>query len=457
MHNGIQTFQSNRCLETRVKPIDEETLAALEVSKVAVVMTSETESCSVGFLEELKVILQFQEKGSLTVIPIFLAAFSFDLEEEICRQYPENVPSWTTALTKLASIAAEYPFSRDLAGMSQSDLFKQIAHDIFLLFLSSTSSDLNVLVAMDRHMKVVYDLLASEVNKEVRTIGIWGSAGVGKTTLARYVSAEISADFQTHVFLENVENMKDKILKFQEEEEDPTVIRSLDRDWHQITEARRKHRKVLLIADDVNNIEKGKWIIEYANWFAPGSRVILISQNKNLLVDAGVMDLYEVRTLRYDEALQLFSHFAFKQPYPPSDFEQLAVRAVHLAGFLPLALRLLGLFLTGRGREEWIAALLKLKAKHGQNILEVWELMEGSQDKVQEEWKSAADIMERREREIAADIMERKESSKDKGQDQDLEEVIYGDELKRNEKEGQDLVGASKGKDITEASSYFGF
>lgn len=410
IQNGIKTFLSYRCLETRVIPISQRTLEALEMSKVAVVMASETKSCSVGFLEELKVILQFQEKGSLTVIPIFLTPFSFDLEEGICQEYPENVSSWRSALSKLANIADEYPLYRNLAGIGQSDLLNQIAHDLLLMLLSSKSNDLNALVAMDRHMKVVYDLLASE---EVRTIGIWGSEGVGKTTLARYIYAKISVEFQTHVFLQNIENMRDEIVKF-ERQQVPTVITSLDHHWHEITEARRKHRKILLIADDVNNIEQGKWIIEYANWFASGSKVILISRNKDLLVDAGAMNVYEVRSLRYDEALQLLSHFAFKQPYPPSDFEQLAVRAVYIAGFLPLALRVLGSFLNGKGREEWIDALLKLKPNYRENILQVWKLME-SQDKGQEE------------REAAADIMERNESL-------------------------QDLVEASKDKDITEAS-----
>ncbi|CAA0406461.1 unnamed protein product [Arabidopsis thaliana] len=421
IRNGIRTFLSYRCLEKRFGPIGQRTLKALEESRVAVVMTSTTKPCSVGFLEELLVILEFQEKGSLMVIPIFLTDLSFNVEE-ICRQHPEKAPSWRTALTKLTNLAADYPLSQNLAGMDQSDLLNQIARDISLVVFYSGSNDSNALVAMDRHMKVVYDLLALEVNKEVRTIGIWGSAGVGKTTLARYIYAEIFVNFQTHVFLDNVENMKDKLLKF-EGEEDPTVIISSYHDGHEITEARRKHRKILLIADDVNNMEQGKWIIEYANWFAPGSRVILISQNKNLLVDAGVMDVYEVRSLRYDEALQVFSHFAFKQPYPPSDFEELAVRAVHLAGFLPLGLRLLGSFLAGKGREEWVAALLKLKAKQGGHIMEVWKLMEATDDKGLEEWESAADIVEgkessqdksQEEREVAADILIGKESSQDK-------------------------------------------
>nr|VDD11656.1 unnamed protein product [Brassica oleracea] len=374
--SGIQTFESISWGETRVRSVDQRTLKALEESK-AVVMLSKREPCSVGFLEELIVILEFQEKGSLKVIPICLTPYPFvDVEEENSQLYPENAPSWRAALTKLSNIATEYPFSRNIKSMFLPDWLREVARDICLQVLSSTSNDLNALVAMDRHMEAVYELLgvSSDVNNnEVQTIGIWCSAGVGKTTLARYIYAKISVNFQTCVFLENVENMKDKILK----SEDPTVMTSLDHDI--MTKARRKHEKVLLVADGVNNIEQAVWIIEYAKWFAPGSKVALISQNKNLLVDAGVTDVYEVRTLRYDESLQLFSHFAFKQPNPPTDFELLAVHAVHLAGFLPLALRLLGSFLNGKGRQEWEAALLKLKAKQGGNILEVWKLMESPQ------------------------------------------------------------------------------
>ncbi|CAN7063846.1 unnamed protein product [Brassica oleracea var. botrytis] len=128
--------------------------------------------------------------------------------------------------------------------------------------------------------------------------------------------------------------------------------------------------------------EQGEWIAEYANWFAPGSRVILITQDKSVLEESGVnhVYVYEVGSLRYDEALQLFSRFAFKQPYPPPEFERLSVRAVQLAGFLPMAIRLFGSFLTGKSKEEWGATLLKLNAKQSKEAVEVWKIMEASED-----------------------------------------------------------------------------
>lgn len=45
------------------------------------------------------------------------------------------------------------------------------------------------------------------------------------------------------------------------------------------------------------------------------------------------------------------------------------------------ALQLFGSFLTGRGQNEWEAALLKLNAKHGKDTLEMWKLMKSSERK----------------------------------------------------------------------------
>ncbi|CAH8252647.1 unnamed protein product [Arabidopsis lyrata] len=349
--NGIKAFKSESWKESSFKPIDQRTLEALTESKVAVVMTSDEEASSVGFLEELIVIVEFQEKRSLTVIPIFLTKHPLDVEQ-VSQIFPERAIIWRTAIAKLDIIAAQYSFSRNLAVMHGTHRIKQIADDIRLMFLSSASSDFKGLAGMDRHMKAFYALLALESDKEVRTVGIWGSAG---------------ACFPRK--REPSENFEGEHLT------------NLDHEMNEMAEAKKKHRKVLLIADGVNNIEQGKWIAEYANWFAPGSRVILIAQEKSLLVESGVNHVYEVGSLRYDEALQLFSRFAFTQSYPPPDFERLSVRAVQLAGFLPVAIRLFGSFLNGRDKEEWEATLLKLNAKQGKDITEVWKIMEALEDK----------------------------------------------------------------------------
>ncbi|VVA91672.1 unnamed protein product [Arabis nemorensis] len=390
--NGITTFKSNSWKEKSLRALDPQNLDALAESKVAVVM-AEKKAYSVGFLEELVTILQFQEERSLIVIPIFFTNYHLNVEEISQHylgpheeMYPWRSPVWRKSLTKLNNIATQYSFSVDHTGISRLYRLNNIADDIWLMLLSSASSDFKGLVGMDRQMKPFHELLALGSTKEVRTIGIWGKAGVGKTTLARYTYEKISANFQTHVFLENVDNMKDKFLSEKLEGEN---LRNVDHEGHEITKVRCKHRKVLLIADGVDNIEQGKWIAENADWFGPGSRMVVVSQNKRLLVESGVKHVYEVESLRYDEALELFSQFAFKQPYHPPDFERLAVRAVHLAGFLPFTLKLLGSFLAGKGQEEWEATLLKLNAKHGKDIMEVWKIMEASEDKeIEEESKT---------------------------------------------------------------------
>ncbi|KAF3523698.1 hypothetical protein F2Q69_00050488 [Brassica cretica] len=49
-------------------------------------------------------------------------------------------------------------------------------------------------------------------------------------------------------------------------------------------------------------------------------------------------------------------------PYPPVGFEGLSIRAVHFAGRLPLALKVLGSLLYDKNEESWNITLRKLEA-----------------------------------------------------------------------------------------------
>lgn len=215
--NGIKTFKSDSW-KRKSFGVDQQIRKALAESKVVLFLMSEQTAYSLGFLEELIIILQFQKERSLIVIPLFFKIHHLDVEE-ISQHFfgppqvlcPWRAPFWRKALTKLNNIVAQYALSTDRLGISGLDRLKNIADDIWLMLLSSASSNFKGL-GIDRQMKAFHELLALDFVNDVRAIGIWGKAGVGKTALARYIYEKISVSFQTHVFLENVENMKDKFL-----------------------------------------------------------------------------------------------------------------------------------------------------------------------------------------------------------------------------------------------------
>lgn len=241
---------------------------------------------------------------------------------------------------------------------------------------SSSSQDHNLLLGMDRQKKAVYGLLdLDSANHQVRTIGICGMEGVGKTTLAESVFDDISNHFQHHCFLNSHQNRISPSLL------DHHLTRTGgSRDSFDDIKPSLMNRNILLVVDDVCDGEQLKDIVEVSHWLSPGSRVIMTSKDKSSLVSCGVKHVYEMGFLRYDEALHIFSQFAFRQDYPRVGFEQLTVRAVCLAGHLPLALKLLGSFLSGKDEETWISTLQRLDASQGNNgIREVCSYVEASE------------------------------------------------------------------------------
>lgn len=126
----------------------------------------------------------------------------------------------------------------------------------------------------------------------------------------------------------------------------------------------------MLIVDGVDNIEQMENVQKVATWFGAGSRVIVTTRDKGLLVDNGVRHVYEVKCLKIHEALQLFYQFAFKQQTPSIRFKPLSVRAVQFACRIPLALEVLASFLRGKTENDWESVLQKLE-KQDKDIVEV--------------------------------------------------------------------------------------
>lgn len=80
---------------------------------------------------------------------------------------------------------------------------------------------------------------------------------------------------------------------------------------------------------------------------------------------------YSVNGLSDSDSLQLFSHCAFKQSYPPEEYMQLSIRAAVYAKGMPLALKVLGSFLCKKSVLEWESALRRLENSLDEEIFNV--------------------------------------------------------------------------------------
>lgn len=230
-------------------------------------------------------------------------------------------------------------------------------------------------VGMDCHIQAVCGgLMELESDNRTRVVGIWGVGGVGKTTLARCVYEEIMPHFHTHVFLENVGKIYQDHGSSRLHE--GLLLENMQRsskNGSDVTKARLRNRKVLLIVDGVDGNEQVEDVKKVVTWFGAGSRVILTTRDENLLADNEVEHVYELQCLKVHEALQLFYQFAFKEQAPSTHFKQLSVRAVQLAGRIPLALEVLASFLRGKDENDWETVLQNLERQQDEDMVEVAE------------------------------------------------------------------------------------
>ncbi|XP_010428184.1 PREDICTED: putative disease resistance protein At4g11170 [Camelina sativa] len=358
---GITTFKE----ELKDQPF--QLLQDIGYPKIALVVVSENYISSFWCMSQLTELLKFMKEGSLSVIPIF-----YEIDPSGLHSITGTTRlTWSRVLTLLASLPGEHTDNWD----DDAGLIDKVTDDVCKkLTTSTTPSDYSDLFGMDCHMKALYEMLDIGFHSQdvEKMVGISGVRGVGKTTLARYAYEKVSHNFYEHVFLENVykiyqerspSRLQEEFLsKLVLQSKAQAIKNSKDGSDHAV-KSRLVHRKVLFIADGVDTMEQVEDVWKVASWLGQGSRVIITTQDSSLFVAKGLENVYEVKRLRYDEALQFFYQFAFKQQPPHNRFKQLSVRATKVAGCLPLSLKILGSFLNGKSVKDWEIALQRLEAK----------------------------------------------------------------------------------------------
>ncbi|KAJ9676135.1 hypothetical protein PVL29_024908 [Vitis rotundifolia] len=380
---GINTFIDDDKLR-RGEVISPALLTAIESSMFSIIVLSENYASSSWCLEELVKILECMKTRGQRVVPIFYNVDPSDVRkqrgnfgkalaehEENLKENKKRVQIWKDALVEVANLSGW-----DSRNKYEPMLIQEIVTDILNRLFHISSCDAKNLVGINSSLQEMELLLCLE-SREVRMVGIWGMAGIGKTTLAKAIYQHISGHFEACSFLENVGDDLEKRGFLGLEEKFLSQLledRNLNIQGLSSIKARLHFKKVLIVIDDVNSSKVLEVLVGNHDWFGQGSRIIVTTRNKHLLVMHGVDEVYEIRKLNNDNALELFSHYAFKQVHPQEDYVELSKRVIVYAQGLPLALKVLGSFLFSKSKHEWESELAKLRRIPNMEIQDVLQV-----------------------------------------------------------------------------------
>ncbi|TYI03299.1 hypothetical protein ES332_A11G328600v1 [Gossypium tomentosum] len=303
-------------------------------------------------------------------------ADAFAKHEENFKHELEKVKTWRSALTAAANLSGwDSQVTRP-----DSTLIDKIVEDIVKKLNCGTSSaNLKGLVGNERRMQEVLSLFQDGF-PDFRMLGFWGTGGIGKTTLADAIYHHVSNGFQSCCFLANVREHDErrKLLKLRQKLLSNTLgDKNLDISTLTIglgiLKDRLSRMKVLIVCDDVSTLSQLEFLIGGTDWFGPGSRVIVTTRDKQVLIhfDIYPVRIYEVEELDGDESVQLFCQRAFKSSHPIEYQLQLSKMVLSVANGNPLAIKLIGSSLRGKTQSYQESEVKKLKQFPKQDIQNV--------------------------------------------------------------------------------------
>ncbi|XVE80844.1 hypothetical protein DITRI_Ditri15bG0013300 [Diplodiscus trichospermus] len=389
---GVHSFRDNEKIE-RGKNIHDEIKNAILHSKFFIIVFSKEFASSTWCLDELVKILEHRRSPQHTILPIFYDvdpnqvknqtrsyAEAFFKHEENFKSEKDMVQKWRAALKQVAEMGGMVLQDRHESQFIQ-DIVKQVQKklDHTTLYVPS------YLVGIDSLVRHINWWLEKDESNKVGIATICGLGGIGKTTIAKVVYNQNIQNFEAYSFLANVRETSEEyngLVRLQRQLIS-NIFKGKAQKIYNADDGINKIkvivccRRVLLVLDDVDDMEKINKIIGTQIPFHLGSKIIITSRNKNLLTFPSISQLFgleslssyrdsckvfEVRELTFNKSLQLFNWYAFSHNSITESFMEYAKSIVKHCGGLPLALRVLGSSLSEKSISVWKSALEKLEA-----------------------------------------------------------------------------------------------
>ncbi|XP_057733490.1 disease resistance protein RPV1-like isoform X2 [Arachis stenosperma] len=342
---GVRVFMDDEELKGGDR-IAQSLVNAIQQSKISIVVFSENYATSRWCLDELVEIVECMElKKRLLVWPIFYKVAPSDVRHQR-KSYAEamaaheerfgngsvKVHKWRSALSQVAN----------LKGWSyQTGYEYEFIHEIVKRVTTKLQHEqVNLgehLIGHQSRIEELRSLLDIESQRTVCMLGIYGTGGIGKTALAKALYNTIIHKFECSIFLEGVRersnsymglvNLQEAIISKLYEGEN-IKLENVDDGITKLKDT-LKHKRVLLVLDDVDSEDQIRNLAGERNWFGSGSRIIITTRDKHVL------------------------------------------NIVHYAKGLPLALKVLGSHFANKSIRECECALKQFKRIQQRNIHDI--------------------------------------------------------------------------------------